>query len=102
MKRFFSVLAVLLITLSFAANLARAQEVTFVANDDELNLALESAARGAIKDVAIDEVFYTHSAKQTKDRIRGLIARTFELGARPVFVFNETGPLDIGSCGRAA
>jgi hypothetical protein len=71
---------------------AVAGEVTFVANDDELNAALESAARGTIDSVAIAEQFYQGSAKQTKDRIRGLITRTFKLGDRAVYVYGQ--PLD--------
>lgn len=93
MKRFYGVLAALFITLTCSIGLAHTQGVTFVASDDELNLALESAAQGTIGSVAIDELFYIHSAKQTKDRTRGLIARAFELGDRLVFVYNDPGPL---------
>ena len=70
-----------------------AAPLTFVANDDELNVALEAAELGTIGSIAISEQFYQGSAKQTKDRIRGLIARTFELGHRAVYIYGS--PLDV-------
>ncbi len=71
--------------------------LTFVANDDELNIALESAAQGTIGNVAVAQSFYQGSAKRTKDRIRGLIARTFELGDRAVYIFGPSLDAELAS-----
>ena len=89
-RTFFSVLALFFA----AASIAHASDsLNFVANDYELNVALKSAAQGTIGSVAIAEGFYQGSAKRTKDRIRGLIARTFELGNRAVYMYGPS--LDI-------
>jgi hypothetical protein len=73
--------------LSLVTPTARAGEVTFVSNDKELNAALEAAAQGTVRHVAVNQEFYLGSAKQTKDRIRGLLATTIELGDRIVYMY---------------
>ena len=67
--------------------------LSFVASDNELNVALATGERGVIGSVAISQNFYQGSAKRTKDRIRGLMARTFELGDRMVYMYGQ--PLDV-------
>lgn len=69
-----------------------ATAVNFVGNDEEFNAALKEGEQGTIGSVAIDQDFHLASSKQTKDRIRGLIARTFELGGRSVYIYGK--PLD--------
>ena len=85
MKQF----AALLVAFFFPLALCAA-DVTFVSSDAELNAALASAEKRTIKSIAVAERFYQGSAKQTKDRIRGLMARTFELGDRAVFMYGAS------------
>lgn len=83
------------LTLCFVVGVAHAStSLTFVASDDELNVALEAAERGTIGSVAISERFYQEmSSRQRKALMRGLIARTFELGDRAVFMYRSN--LDV-------
>lgn len=83
---------------SFLATVAHAQpccepyakELTFVADHDELNVALEAAEQGTVGSVAISEKYYQEGTSKTqKDLIRGLIARTFELGNRAVYIYSQ-------------
>ncbi len=83
----------------FSFSVAGAAPVSFVENDEQLNAALEVAERGTIGSVAIKQDFYRTSAKQTKDRVRGLIARTFELGDRSVYIYNDSASVDQGLAG---
>lgn len=90
MKRLLSLFA--LVAIVFTGAPASASDLWFVANDTELNAALESASKGAAGSVAISERFYTTSAKRTKDRIRGLIAQVLEAGDLAVYFYGS--PLD--------
>ncbi len=69
----FALLIALLSPLSALSN-ATKTGVTFVSSDEELNFALVIFDRDEIDSLAVSQTFYLGTAKQTKDRIRGLIA----------------------------
>lgn len=84
----------------FSFSVVGAAPVSFIENDDELYAALEAAEKGTIGSVAISEKYYKDGASGTqKNRIRGLIVRTFELGDRSVYIYNDSVPLDLGLAG---
>lgn len=60
------------LALLLAPILAFASPVVFVDSDTELNQALVLFEKGQIDSLAVSQRFYVESAKQTKDRIRGL------------------------------
>lgn len=86
MTHFGNVVATALVALFFSANIACAGEATFVGNEAELDAALLAAEQGAIGSIGITGRFYQEGTQRTKDRIRGLIARAFEIGSRIVYV----------------
>lgn len=63
---------VLILALLFPLT-ARA-DITFVSSDDELNQALVLFDGDEIETLAVSQAFYQGSAKQTKNRIRGLLS----------------------------
>lgn len=63
--------------------------VTFVASDDELNVALVLVDRDAIDSLAVSQSFYLGTAKQTKDRIRGLIAGVEKKPGKSIYVYGQ-------------
>ena len=79
--------------LSFVADTAYAStNLGFVGSDEELNIAVKAVEKGAIGGIAINQDFYLASSKQTKDRIRGLVAGMLGLNDRSVYVYGK--PLD--------
>ncbi len=100
----------LLILALLAPMYAGATAVTFVASDDELNQALVLLDKEEIASLAVSQRFYVESAKQTKDRIRGLAAGLAGVSGKGVYLYGESldavlaraivGNADWGVCAR--
>lgn len=83
-----------LLALLLAPMLAFASPVVFVGSDDELNQALVLLDKDEIDSLAVSQRFYVESAKQTKDRIRGLTAGLRSQDRKSVYLYGES--LDAG------
>ncbi len=88
----FALLIALLSPLSALSNATNATKtgVTFVSSDEELNFALVIFDRDQIDSLAVSQTFYLGTAKQTKDRIRGLIAGMQNKVGKGIYVYGQS------------
>lgn len=96
MNRYTLVAFAILVSFFFSAIVhAQSNGLTFVASHTELYAALDAAEKGTIGSVAIAEKYYQEGTSRIqKNQLRGLIARTFELGDRAVYIYGQ--PLNVG------